>query len=61
MPDLQPLPEYVSHAQLRGMGFSEAAIRHLKTACGVTKIGYRYYVRRDRLEAELARREVKAS
>lgn len=57
----QPLPEYVSAAQMRGMGFSETAIRHLKTACGVTKIGYRYYVRRDRLEAELARREVKAS
>jgi hypothetical protein len=56
-----PLNEYVSHAAMRKMGFSETTIRHLKTACGVTKIEGLYYVRRDRLEAELAKREVRAS
>jgi hypothetical protein len=56
-----PLPEYISHKQMKAMGFGEAAIRHLKLACGVTKIGGLYFVRRDRLEAELAKREVRAS
>jgi hypothetical protein len=56
-----PLPEYVGHAAMKAMGFSETTIRHLKLACGVTKIGGLYFVRRDRLEAELAKREVRAS
>jgi hypothetical protein len=56
-----PLPQYVSHQQMKAMGFGETAIRHLKLACGVVQVGHRYYVRRDRLEAELAKREVRAS
>jgi hypothetical protein len=55
------LPEYVSTAAMRKMGLEEAAIRDLKLACGVSQFGHRYYVRRDRLEAELAKREVRAS